>query len=409
MKTLVVNFPVLKTGGIEDICYGLMKYSVQQGYRVIWLCRDPITIAESYKEFVFAQVELIHANRLLTGKWRHGFITFRREEEVTILSFTPFDMDNALKLREEFPEADMTPLYIVANTKGRFYFIEEYYFGSLRRWIFNRIKPLMQNWVDLNVVRFCSKLQIDSFEKHYSLSVSDAEHKIIKYLFAPTPLDKEQLQRKAKRNQFHLVTISRFDFPHKNYLLGLIKDYGKLKEKYTNLFLHIIGYGPGIDLVNREVARLSTVAQKDITFYGEVSKERFPELMREMHLNISVAGSVGVGAFQGVLSIPARNFCGDQCEVYGYLPESADMTTSTAEGEWALPYIEEVINMSEADYIQKCEESYKTYASMEVDPEYVFRQRANERILFKEMHRFMDRIYVFRDIVHKFGTFLQKE
>ena len=112
--------------------------------------------------------------------------------------------------------------------------------------------------------------------------------------------------KKAKRECFNIVSISRFDFPHKGYLLGLIRAYGRLKEKYPQVALCIIGYGPGKPLVEKEIKRLNKKAQQDLSLLGEVDSADFPKVLKEMHLNISVAGSVGVGARNGVLSIPAR-------------------------------------------------------------------------------------------------------
>lgn len=402
----MVNFPALNTGGVENISFSLMRYSVKQGYRVIWLHKTPMIIADGFKEFVYKNVEMIPSRRCITGKWKHGEITFSENEQVTAISFTPFDMDNALKLCDEFPNITINPIYIVANTKGRYYFIEEYYYGFIRKKLYTPVQKLMKNWVDMDAVRFCAELQITSFENHYGLHVKDRDDKLIKEIDAPLNLDMHLLKKRAQREIFNIVSISRFDFPHKNYLLGLIKAYGKIKAQYPNLFLHIIGYGTGKELVDATINKLSADAQKGVILHGEVSKDNLPQILKDMHLNVSVAGSVGVGAVNGVLSIPARNFCEDACEVYGLLPEAANMTTSTEKGKAIIPFIEQVLHMSEDEYIKRCVDSYCFYANKAIDPDYIFRQEVNHKKTFINNHSLMNRIYAFRDVSYKLSTLL---
>lgn len=403
MNTLVINYPALRTGGIENICFNIMKYSIGRGYRVVWLHYFPVLIANGYKEFVYNNVEMIPVKRNCFGKWIYKNLKFNKDEKITILSFTPFDMDNALKIKEKFSGIDITPIYMVANTKGRYYFIEEYYFGCFRKRLYVSIQAIMKNWVEMDAVRFCAEGQIEAFEAHYKLKVPEHATKLIKGVIYPPKLDEDCLIEKAKRERFNLISISRFDFPHKGYLLGLIRAYGRLKEKYSQLTMSIIGYGPGKDLIEGEIKKLNKNAQQDLKLLGEVCRADFPEVLRNMHLNISVAGSVGAGAINGVLSIPARNFCESECEVYGFLPESRNMTTATISGELVDPFIEQVINMPDSEYIRKTKEAYDSYASIDVDPEWIFKQKIKGNSFFNN-HKFLDRMYAFSDYAYKLGS-----
>lgn len=408
MKTLVINFPALMTGGVENICFDIMKYSISQSYRVIWLHRVPVLISDGFREFVYKNVEMIPAKRNRFGKWHHDELKFSDDESVTVLSFTPFDMDNALKLKEKFSSIDITPIYMVANTKGRYYFIEEYYFGGLRKRLYKTVQGIMKNWVEVDAVRFCAESQIEAFEKHYAIVVPDHAAKLIKGTSYPPKLDEEQLNAKARREQFNIVSISRFDFPHKGYLLGLIRAYGRLKEKYPQITLNIIGYGPGKAQVENEISKLNEDSRSSIKLLGEVSKADFPAVLKDMHLNISVAGSVGAGAINGVLSIPAKNFCEGECEVYGFLPKSRNMATATTPGELVDPYIEQVIGMPENEFIRMTKESYDTYANIDIDPGWIFDQKVTMGT-FSNNHVFFDRMYAFRDYAYKLGSLLHKE
>lgn len=406
-KTLVINFPALMNGGVENICFNLMSYSVNQGYRVVWFHSVPVLISTAFKKFVCENVEMVVAQRIALGLWKHGDVSFSKEEKVTILSFTPFDMDNALKLTEEFPEVNITPLYVVANTKGRYYYIEEYYWGKIRKWLFKPVRQLMANWVEMDAVRFCAQGQLSVFESHYDCHITSPGSKILKRVFSPPDLDEDQLKQRKKREHFNIVSITRFDFPHKGYVLGLIRAYGRLKEKYPNLYLHIIGYGPGLPQVQKEIANLPAQAQKNIILHGEMNAAQISEVMKDMHLNISVAGSVAVGAKCGVLSIPARNFCEGECEVYGFLPESRQMTTSLEPGELVDSYIERVITMTQEEYVQKCRDSYQVYADVDTNPEYVFEQEIRLDVKPLKKRFLLAVMYMFSSYAYKIGSLLK--
>lgn len=98
-----------------------------------------------------------------------------------------------------------------------------------------------------------------------------------------------------------------------------------------------------------------------------------PNYIKHAHLNISVAGGVAVGAVSGIMSIPARNYCDGECEVYGYLPEYLEYSVATSPGNLVDTYIERAITMSDYEYKKACIESYESvYNSHEVDPNYLF-------------------------------------
>ena len=175
-----------------------------------------------------------------------------------------------------------------------------------------------------------------------------------------------------------MVSVSRFDCPHKNYLLGLIDDYAKLKPEYTKLSLHIVGYGKGQNVVKKRIADLPPEVRRDVFLHGTMDVQQLADFLKEMSLNISVAGSASIGARLGVLTIPARNFCEDVCEVYGFYPEAGSMTTAIVPGEAAIGYIRQVVEMSEEEYIQKSQLCYSFSINRSVDPEYLFKQIPKE-------------------------------
>ena len=112
--------------------------------------------------------------------------------------------------------------------------------------------------------------------------------------------------------------------------------------------------------------------------------------MRNMHLNVSVAGSILCGARNCVVSLPARNYCEGECEVYGYLPSSIKLLSSTEKGSPVIPFIEELINMPTEDYIVECKKSYQAFASLKPRPEYIFEQKGSFTVGKPSHHLFLN-------------------
>ena len=168
-----------------------------------------------------------------------------------------------------------------------------------------------------------------------------------------SPFDEQQRRNVWKREEFRIISVSRFDFPHKAYIIGLIDAYEEIKKKYSNVTLMIVGYGHSLTDIKERISLLDAHSQSGITMIGETNYDDLPALYNEANLNISVAGCCCLGAKNGVLSIPARHFS-YSCEVYGFLPDSINMITSAEPGCPVIPYIEETINMTEDEYVKKC-------------------------------------------------------
>jgi len=373
-NTLAIVYPVFDVGGIQQNCYKLIQYALSAGCRVVWFYMEPKTIASPYSN-LFEKIESYPFTYNYTG---NGFITnasFKKDEKVNILTFTPSDMHCALLFAKSNKCQYISPLYVVSNTKGRYNYIERYYWGVLKKIVYHRFKKIIAEWSELNLIRFFDINQFFSYQQEYSIDCKNPNDLIWKPIFSTPPLDYQILNHRINRNIFNIISITRFDFPHKQYLLGLIRDFSILCHRYSNIRLHIVGYGHDEKIVKTLILSLPQHIQRNIFLYGQKKESDILLMMNDMHLNISVAACVGLGAKVGVLSIPARNFCSGECEVYGYLPGSKKMSTATTPGERAIDYIEDVINMSDEEYKQKCIDSYDAYSIKDVDPDYMLRRK----------------------------------
>ena len=245
------------------------------------------------------------------------------------MSFNPFQHDFALKIKEKNPSVKITPLYIVANTKGDLYFIENYFIWPLKGFVKRKMDTILKEWNDKDYIRYFTHLQREAQEKRYGFKVINPKLNIVPPTVGILPLDIKSLDKRADRFFFNIISVSRFSFPHKNYLLGLVDSYAQLKTVYPQLSLYLIGYGVGESQLRNKINKLPEDIRSNIHLLGPKTASEIDEIMKDMHLNVSVAGSVKCGARNGVVSLPARNFCEEECEVYGYLPKSFNKKTST--------------------------------------------------------------------------------
>lgn len=51
----------------------------------------------------------------------------------------------------------------------------------------------------------------------------------------------------------------------------------------------------------------------------------------------------------------------EECEVYGFLPDAVEMTTSLAEGYSVDSFIEQALQMSPDEYTQRCIDAYNNH------------------------------------------------
>lgn len=410
-RTLVFNYyGMTNVGGIEKYINEVTGALLNTDVRIVWLKEKSSKVAQSFrKNMLNPGVDVIE----VTQKGYHWFsydnISFSPDEEITIVSFSPLDMGRAIYLSNKFKTNKIRLLYAIPNTTGNTYFIERFFGNPLRHLVSKRMGRMFAKWDKAGALVFFSQGQIKPLEEAYKIEISSKNEKKLPSVIPMPDLDEEKLINRAKRNPFKIITVGRFDFPHKGYMLGLIEIYGKLKNIYPAIKLDIIGFGPDELLVKREIAKLNKDAQADVRLLGEVAPENLSLYFDDASLNISVAGSVFAGVKLGVLSIPARNYCYDGCEVYGFLPENRSMTTATSPGKPVEPFIKKVIEMSDEEYITRCKTTYNAYKETHTANPYFFLEKgavasdvfSNSDVRFLKLMHYMTKTVDYLRIVRQ--------
>jgi hypothetical protein len=74
-----------------------------------------------------------------------------------------------------------------------------------------------------------------------------------------------------RRGVINVLTITRFEFPFKAYVLGLIDAFKKLIYSVPNMTLTVIGYGEGESLVEQKIMQLDEEIKTKITLINKVA------------------------------------------------------------------------------------------------------------------------------------------
>lgn len=346
-------------GGIQTYFYKAAKLLLDKEYKIITVRNQRIPIDEAFKG-VFCSDKI---QDISIDDFDKSLITYVRQDncKLTIWTYRVIDMAYAQRVRNAFPLGQVDVFYSVANFTGLDYYYEDVFKGRKKSNIQKKLSSIFELLNKNGQIRHFSLSHIDEMTKRYNLNFADYNKVFVPSLNITRDLFDEQRCRKLYHSEtFKILTISRFDFPHKGFIIGLIQEYGRLKKKYPQLTYTLVGYGPGLGKINDAISSLSPEAQKDISLKGKCTPEEMANYYHNANLNISVAGCCSQGAFNGCLSLPTRHFTYD-CEVYGYLPGSNQMNTSDAPGEPVAKYIEEIINMDEETYVSKCRDSYNGF------------------------------------------------
>lgn len=376
--SLIINYPYFfNIGGIEKYLYSFIKYCIDKEVRVIWLCETKYEIAESFKSILLSdKIERVPIKRCFFGWFKLEALNLKKDEIYILFCTSPIYMCINQDIIRQYSDYRFYPIYAIASETDNTYFLEDYFNCSF---IKNRVRHTMgkmiENWDLHNAVRCFNIHQLNSLEKKYSIKIQNKEEKVLGVLKSQEDVSESFLRTKYRsRDIFTIITVSRFDFPHKAYLLGLIRAFGVVKVRYPQIHLQIIGYGPHKNKVIDEIEKLPPMVKQSIELVGEVSPDNLNDYFKKADLNISVAGAATGGARVGTLTLVARNYCEDVCEVYGYYDESSNMTTSLIPGNDVEPYIEEVLSMNENDYVQKCLAGYQLLKTTKTpNPDYLFK------------------------------------
>lgn len=355
---------ILAVGGLESIIYNISKDVSANGGKVMIVMGKDKFVDDAYKD-------LLSDTKIKICTWKNFYkillttIKDGNVNNVKIISFSAYLYSLSELVKKTICKySKIDTFFLIPHFKGESIYLEEPYKGKKRKKLIEKYKRILNKMVKGQNLRCCSVNHIEELKKRYDLILyyKGKESELCpEPRFENNQFDEDNSRILWNRERFNILSVGRFDFPHKAFLIGLVKAYSTIKIEHPNVCLTICGYGPSEDILMSELSLLSEEARKDVTLIGKQSPESLIPLYKDANLNISVAGCYSLGLKYGILSIPARHY-NYTCEVYGLSPEANSYAVSSIEGMPVIDYIEQVISMEEQEYIDRCKKTFESYA-----------------------------------------------
>jgi len=338
-----------------------MQNALDKQRRIIWVRDRKGKYSNIYSSVIEnPKCEIITINYSSLKVFEVPVISFENNEEITILAFSIKDFYIACKIRKEYTENKIKIFYLVPLFTGSSIFPDECFNGILNIYIkrhFARVYKLIDS---KNSLYFFSSSFYHALEDNYGIKFSTPEKELVPITRKKEEFDTQTVQNTYLSKPFTIISAGRFDFPHKGFLLGLIKSFAKLRMSNLDIKLLIVGDGPDKNQVISTIKQQPETVQNSIELRTPLEKKDLVHLMKQCNLNISVAGCAHLGASAGVPTLPARHYY-TECEVYGFLPEAKDMLTERKPGYPVEDYIEKVMNMSFDEYLNLAKNTYSCF------------------------------------------------
>ena len=390
-KTLIINYQGMQVGGIEVTFAKLFKYALQKEYRMIWLTTPNCESQSDFKDVTDnPKVEKVYVKKGFHW-FPHEKIKFSKEEEVVMISCEPLDFARGESISEYARSVKSFNHYLLLpHFTGSAYYPERFFNskGSQKRW-WKVMREFALSLEENDCIRGFSLKHLDSYEANYELVIKNKDDKRIARVDTAYSIDIADLQKRAqaRKSTFKIVACSRFDFPHKGFLLGLIDEYAELKKEYSHLELIIVGYGEGESRLKEKISKLPEEISKGITMTGVLSPEKLIECYKTGHLNVGLGGAMTTGALCGLPSLLVRHYTED-CETYGFANEIEGSFLKTEPGFDIKDHIKKVLSASDDEYVKMCLSDYKKIEAMNKnEPDYFFNQTRQNKwpVLSKKM------------------------
>ncbi len=378
-KTLIINYPGLQIGGIEVAFSKLIQYSLEKGYRVIWLTSEGCVKKSDFKHITDnPKLEKVYVKR--GYRWfPHKKIKFSFNEEVVMISCEPIDFARGESIKSYAKNVKSFNHYLILpHFTGNAYYPERYFKSKLaKKYWLKLTRSFAKKLIDNDSIRAFSSKHLEAYEKNYGFEIENKRGKVLKGMDIFDAFDENQARERAleRKEKFKIVTCSRFDFPHKGYILGLIDEYAELKKAYSQIELTVVGYGDGESRIKEKINSLPVDIARDIELTGALLPEELKKCYEKCHLNIGLAGALVNGAICGVPSLLTRHYT-EKCETYGYICNIEGTFLRTDEGHDIKKYIIDALNWSDNEYIEQGKKDYnKACMIKENDPEYIYNQK----------------------------------
>lgn len=395
----------MQVGGVENYVYTSVKKIVSNDDIAVWAAKNFDNISPSYEKLMCGNKVIRCSISSINNELKkiasiNGNISFK------LVAFNAHDFCRAELIKFKLTNNDISTFMFVPHFQGQFLYLEDGFSKDDK--VKSMLSTIYQKMERNGNIRYFSERHLYEFRQRYGCKIENFSSVSVPVFSDYIKFDENRIRKVYDNEQFEILSVSRLEFPHKAYILGLVDDFNELCKKYKNLRLVIIGDGEGRTVLTNKIRSLHSEVREKIEIVGSVGPEELNNYYDKANVLISLAGSFSKGAHRGVLSLPARHYS-EKCEVYGFLPNSKKYTLSEEKGEDVIPYIEKIINMSYEEYRLRCRECYDAYEDLNQNTLYYDKLINSSHQVISVWNAFyLERIFIHNKIKYIFSKAFKK-
>lgn len=363
MKIICTFYGKFRTGGIETYWLRIAKWCQNLNYKFYLALEKTNGFIKSYwcSELEKLDAETIYYRFSVGSGVTFGKKVIDHDEDITVIvpdaitytAFCYYKTKNHL-INMRIVLYILHPDNMIASNRKRAYLNKPY-------------EKLIKNQMGKSVI-FMDSDCLESAEKFYKMQID--RNAIVRVSYAISELDENTVKNRSKREQFHLMSVSRFDFAFKGYQLGLIKIFDKLVELCPNIRLTVIGtdeVGDNDEIYAKQLESLEPAIKERIEWIKRVDYEQLGKYLSKANVYIGMGSTILDASRLGVPSLIMAYGTYD-IETLGYFAQHSDIVGGRSKGianpDEFLRLIEEVYKMSDEEYVQFSRLAFDKYAEL---------------------------------------------
>jgi hypothetical protein len=348
MKTVVIFYPLMVIGGNETLIIRLINWYEKNLFDVILLTEEPIQDSTLLKD--------ISNNYYFYNKKAKYFSTeagtklsFDDRNLVLILSFTFIDLFKCYKwfTKKEYQCRFTYRIYIVHP-------FSNYIFSSKIKFLNLLIRPLIRLFLKRRIIFFMDEEVHNDCYNRYKITENNGNNTIVRL-----PMEIKDFDIiKQKDSIINILTVSRFDFPFKAYILGLIDSFKSIALTNQNVTLTIIGYGNGEAVVRQRIMTLKENIKNRINLINKVPYSEIDRYIDQCDLFVGMGTTILDAANRNKISITAVAFQENDYSL-GFFHDDFTKLGEIFNKDHCMQYlhfsdlIRQIINIDNKTYIEK--------------------------------------------------------
>lgn len=246
-----------------------------------------------------------------------------------------------------------------ARIKVIHYVLHPYYSAASQRKIFNfPYRRYLLHQFGKNII-FMDEQTHNIAEEYYKKEIPINQYYRLG-CFVPK-LDEQVISKKLKNNKRKVLVMSRFDFPFKGYVIGVIKECNEVLEKYKDVNFSFIGSGKGSSEFEQYYLEVERKYPHRVEWIKGVSYDSLPDYFHDCYcfmgmgtslLDAAKTGTPGLVACCYTRNADFRGWWNDNPKVLGEYASKSIFVNDL------VGFVDEMMSWDDEEYIHKSVDSY---------------------------------------------------